>query len=361
MFRLLFMKVLFTLLCLGLSLQAQTIFPNLSGQELLDSLVASFKTTTVLPYSQARDTLFAKIDSRNDSLRGVYTGYTIYLDPTQDPTQYAFSNGINTEHTYPQSKGAVGQAKSDMHHLFPTRVDVNEARASNPFAEIPDSQTDFWYRLDYFLTTIPTQYIDEFSELDVDQGLFEPREDFKGNVARAMFYFYTMYRQEAQSADPQYFDLQKEVLYLWHRQDAVDSVETRRSGLIARYQGGKENPFILDSTLIRRAYFPNPVKINSETPAMSEGISLFQNFPNPFNQSTFIKYRLNESASVTLEIFDPRGKRVIGMFFPAQLAGEHTVKWDGKNEHGQPVGSGLYFIRLHTRRFVHTVKTVLLR
>ena len=64
------------------------------------------------------------------------------------------------------------------------------ARADFPFAEIPDNETDTWYYLTLTLNTIPSSNIDLYSERR--NGFFEPREDHKGNVARAMFYFYTM-------------------------------------------------------------------------------------------------------------------------------------------------------------------------
>lgn len=235
----------------------QTIFPNLTGQELIDSLIANYKTNTVLSYDNARDILFANIYQHNDSLTCVYTGYTIYLDPSQDPSTHAYNNGISTEHTWPQSKGAVGQAKSDMHHLYPVRSAVNSSRGNDPFAESPDADTDKWWRLDYYLTTIPTEFIDEYSEKDNDADIFEPREDHKGNVARAMFYFYTMYKHEADSCDPEYFQIQKDVLYQWHIDDTVDSSESVRNDKIASYQGDKKNPFVLDSSLVSRAYFHN--------------------------------------------------------------------------------------------------------
>ncbi len=231
------------------------IFPGLYGQELLDSLVANYKPGTVLSYDDARDTLFAVIDNHNDSLTGVYSGYTIYLDPNADPSTDAYYKGINTEHTWPQSKGAdTGNAKSDMHHLYPARDAVNSSRSNDPFAEIVDTDTDKWWRKDYYLTTIPSQYIDEYSEKDEDANRFEPREDHKGNAARSVFYFYTMYRDQADSL---FFEIQKDVLYDWHRQEPADQAEIDRTWAIAAYQENKPNPFVLDSSLVRRAYFTN--------------------------------------------------------------------------------------------------------
>ncbi|NOX90528.1 MAG: T9SS type A sorting domain-containing protein [Calditrichaeota bacterium] len=230
----------------------ETIFPGLTGQELIDSLRANYKPATVLSYDDARDVMFSEIDNYSDSVSGVYSGYTIYIDPAVDPSTDAYNKGMNTEHTWPQSKGTdSGNARSDLQHLFPCRAEVNSSRSNDPFADIPDADTDKWWRDDYYLTTIPTSYIDEYSEKDY-AGWFEPREDHKGNAARAIFYIYTMYKEQL---DTSFFYIQKETLRRWHYQDTVDAREAERNNRIAPYQDNKKNPFILDSTLVRRAYF----------------------------------------------------------------------------------------------------------
>ena len=61
-----------------------------------------------------------------------------------------------------------------------------------------------------------------------------------------MFYFYTMYEQEANIADPNFFQVQKNTLYEWHLYDPVDVLELDRTALIARYQDGYVNPYILN-------------------------------------------------------------------------------------------------------------------
>ncbi len=235
--------------------QISAVFPGLEGQQLLDSLVANYKPATVLSYDQARDTIYAIIDNHSDSLSGVYTGFTIYIDPAADPSTDAFNKGINAEHSWPQSKGAVGNAKSDMHHLFPCKDNVNSSRSNNPYDDIADSQTDTWYRKAASQSSIPGTLIDEWAEKDNDNPRFEPREIHKGNAARAMFYFYAMYKAEADAADPAFFDLQKDVLRRWNAQDAPDAAETARNNAVAAYQDGKVNPFILDTTLVQRAWF----------------------------------------------------------------------------------------------------------
>jgi endonuclease I len=261
---------LFIAFCISISLAVpatfgqynyQPVFSNLNGNTLLAALQENFTADTVLSYSEARDTLFGKIYSVNDSLECVYSGWKRYLTPGLDPTQAVFtSNGgnedINTEHTYPRSKGAeVGNGYSDMHHLLPTRAPVNTDRSNDPFMEIPDSQTNKWYYKNQTLNSIPTTMIDSYAE-DINNG-FEPREESKGNVARAVFYFFTIYMDNCLTADPNFFEIQRETLCTWHMADPVDSLEWARTFAISEYQDGKINPFVVDCTLAARLYCPN--------------------------------------------------------------------------------------------------------
>ncbi|HMX41522.1 MAG TPA: endonuclease, partial [Saprospiraceae bacterium] len=227
----------------------------------LDSLFAHYRPDTVLPYALARDTLYGKVLAiDDDSVRCIYSGHTLYLDPTQDPTQYIYlggsSLGMNAEHAYPQSKGAAdGNARSDMHHLYPARIPVNEARASLPYGEIPDAQTQKWFWKTQVLTSIPAQHIERYSEATAAR--FEPREAVKGDLARSVFYFYTMYRSQANAADPNFFESQRPTLCQWNAQDPADSTEMIKTWRIAHYQDGKPNPYVLDCTLAQRSWCPD--------------------------------------------------------------------------------------------------------
>lgn len=284
----------------------QAVFPDLEGEELFDAVLQDYKPDNVLSFANSRDTLFAKIDSKDNILTCVYSGHAIELDPNDDPTQSAYQNGaatgINTEHTYPQSKGAsVGNGRSDMHHLFPTRSGVNSARGNDPFRELDDNETSTWYYLADSQQTIPTENIDLYSE-DTSNG-FEPREDHKGNVARAMFYFYTMYQQEALEASPNYFEQQRETLCNWHYEDPVDETEWNRTQQIAPHQDDKENPFVLDCSLAHRLYCPvidddcRLVKTD-ETPIPSPKV-----YPNPSNN----EYKIDWLSKYNILLTDAQG------------------------------------------------------
>ena len=241
--------------------QEQIIIGNgLTGPELLNHVVENYKTTQVLGYENAKDTLYSVIDlQENNQLTCVYTGYTITLNTGVDPSTDADSQGINAEHTYPQSMGANYEPmKSDLHHLYPVRAPVNSSRNNAPYYNIDDSKTDVWFHLDDEQFYTPTENIDSYSEKENDTPhKFEPREIHKGNVARSMFYFYAMYED---SASFSFFTIQKHTLNQWHYLDPVDVNEFNRSFAIAQYQDNKPNPFVLDSTLARRIWLNEPIQ-----------------------------------------------------------------------------------------------------
>tara|TARA_Y100000588_G_scaffold390903_1_gene497930 strand:- start:233166 stop:234368 length:1203 start_codon:yes stop_codon:yes gene_type:complete len=239
---------------------SQTVIgEGLSGQELWDYVTENYKTTTTLGYTNCRDVMYSEIDIKDgNQLTGVYSGYTITLDLSQDPSSNAYEQGINCEHTFPQSMGSSGEPmKSDMHHLFPTKSNVNSSRGNDPFEEIPDQETHVWYRNEYSQPDVPTEFIDEYAEKynppNQSDERFEPREEQKGNTARAMFYFYAIYTDVS---DDDFWEIQKETLMDWHYYDEADEIETERTWKIAEYQDGIPNPFVLDSTLARRIWYP---------------------------------------------------------------------------------------------------------
>lgn len=301
------------------SLSSQTftpVFSNLNGTALYQAVVAAYKPVVVLDYANARDTLFARVLAKNDdSLRCIYSGYTLYLDPTQDPTQYIYLGGsplgMNTEHAYPQAKGAAdGNARSDMHHLYPTRTPVNEARGNLPFAEIPDPQTQQWFYKAQVFTSIPTQNIHLYSE--ANNAAFEPRESVKGDLARSIFYFYTMYTAEALAADPGFFALQRPTLCQWHDQDRADSAELIKTLRIAPYQENKPNPFVLDCTLARRMYCP-------ELPVQCQTTSVFEYnrsplglrvSPNPLRDAGKIEMTLPFAGNLKFRLLSLPGQEI---------------------------------------------------
>ncbi|RMA64211.1 endonuclease [Ulvibacter antarcticus] len=224
----------------------------------IEGLVAKYKPSEVLDYETAREVLFTEIYNENDTIRCVYSNYKLpVLKSEEDPISKLLKlnplKSIIAEHSYPKSKGAKdGNAKSDMHHLFPVRLGVNVARYKHPFANISDNDCLSWYNdVDRFQSK-PVGDLSKYAKKAKEA--FEPQDNFKGNVARAVFYFFTMYRDEAMTEDDAFFELQRRTLLEWHQEDPIDALELERTYLIATYQSEKVNPFVIDETLALRLY-----------------------------------------------------------------------------------------------------------
>ena len=309
------------------------VFPDLEDDALIEAVAASYKPSVVLSYSDARDTLYSTIDVRNDTLYCVYTGFGIYLPPGNDPSDAAYQNGfgINAEHTYPRSKGTEStRPKADMHHIFPTRVDVNAARGSFPFQEVPDNQTDTWFYLDQQQSSVPSSnMIDLYSELGA--MTFEPVESHKGDVARAMFYVYTVYRSETDAADPIFFESQRTTLCEWNAQDPIDAREFERTYKIADHQGGTQNPFILDCTLATRTYCgdvtPPCIPTAIEETVLNTSMDLSVS-PNPTSGQLHLDYHLPTGGEVSIECFDLNGRVLFSESQGFQKAGTQKIYYD---------------------------------
>jgi hypothetical protein len=91
--------------------------------------------------------------------------------------------------------------------------------------------------------------------------------------------------------------------------------------------------------------FSPPVGVANE-PGLPETFTLEQNYPNPFNPSTAFHYQLPVASRVILRVFNALGQEVATLLNDSHEAGYYTAIWDGKNNLGQTVGSGLYFCRM---------------
>jgi len=236
----------------SISFGQDVIGEGLYEDELIDFLQENYKTSTTLGYTNARDTMYLNIDRIDGQVKGVYTNFAVDLPATGvDPSTHLYENGINCEHIWPRSMyDGEEPMKSDMHALRPCKDNVNSARGNKAFNEVVDTEVTTWYWQDIGTSNIPSSNIDEYSE---NHGTyFEPREDRKGDIARTMFYFYTIYLDVA---DEYFFAIQKDILKIWHDQDPTNEEEVTRTWQIAEYQENNPNPFILDETLVERAYF----------------------------------------------------------------------------------------------------------
>ncbi|HQI75815.1 MAG TPA: FlgD immunoglobulin-like domain containing protein, partial [Candidatus Latescibacteria bacterium] len=107
------------------------------------------------------------------------------------------------------------------------------------------------------------------------------------------------------------------------------------------------------------AKFTNPADVAA--PPSSRAFYLDQNTPNPFNPSTTLRFGLPDAGHVTLAVYDVNGRLVRNLAGRIFLSGQHDVVWDGCDNNGRAVASGVYLVRLTAREGVLTRRVTLLR
>jgi endonuclease I len=205
-------------------------------------------------YKAMRKILYSELLSTNGD---IYGGHNLENVPKAH---------INCEHVWPQSffKGR-SPMKSDMNHCFASHYKLNTHRSNKKFDEIDDDEAEYLNQVgekvdDECLSTgSDSDLEDEVEEENqIDSGelceksnynnTFEPRDVSKGNIARAIAYFNTMY--------PKY-DISKVIdirtLIDWHHADPVDGGERKRVDVIYEHQRNL-NPFIVCPELVARVY-----------------------------------------------------------------------------------------------------------
>jgi hypothetical protein len=88
---------------------------------------------------------------------------------------------------------------------------------------------------------------------------------------------------------------------------------------------------------------------------------LGKTYPNPFDLNTIIRYDSPKTGRVLISVFNVRGRRVRVLVDGEVPPGRHTAVWDGRNDSGQPVASGIYFLQMKARGFSGSKKLVLLK
>lgn len=191
-----------------------------------------------LDYTQARDSMYAFIDDENDDdiIVDVYVGRSA----TVNSRASAAAANFNTEHRWPQSLGANTdlRAGTDIHMLITADENANQARLNYPFGEV--TGTIQWVSPDVAGVT------DSSVRGSDAQGrtVFEPRDSRKGDVARAILYWYLRYYYDRPPGFSLVnFNVEEQTLIDWHLADPPDAAERERNNRVFRAQGNR-NPLI---------------------------------------------------------------------------------------------------------------------
>lgn len=184
---------------------------QMANTALVQELNKRIAVNTPFEYSASRRIVFLTLDNLDGFVECVYTGRSEHV------TQMPSDKDMNIEHSWPQSLGATGVAKADLHHLFPTDSKANSTRGSLPFGIVSNPNWE-----------------EGGSKCDGDK--FQVRQSYCGNIARAQFYFSVRYGKQIPN------EVEK-VLKEWHKADPVDARELQRNNKVDEIQHNR-NPFI---------------------------------------------------------------------------------------------------------------------
>jgi hypothetical protein len=110
----------------------------------------------------------------------------------------------------------------------------------------------------------------------------------------------------------------------------------------------------------RIQFIQSSVSVNS-SPVKGVSFNLFQNFPNPFNPSTKIRYVISQSGWVDLKVFNIAGQRVKQLVSAYLIPGAYEIGWTGTDIHNQAVPNGIYFCLIRQNQQTMTIKMLLKR
>ncbi|UCD94540.1 MAG: T9SS type A sorting domain-containing protein [Candidatus Zixiibacteriota bacterium] len=138
------------------------------------------------------------------------------------------------------------------------------------------------------------------------------------------------------------------------------SISPGKGGILAIPIFGNGSVRLTESQL--SDYYGNILTVGTSSgQILPDHFVLHQNYPNPFNASTRILFELPEATYVLLGVFNSMGQNVKTLVNKHLDAGVHEIQWDGTDQAGNEVATGIYFIRLESGDFIQTRKMMLLR
>ena len=243
-------------------------------------------------------------------------------------------------------------------------VNCGKAADTYNFAGVSSASVDVWD--DHDLVEAPPigEYVSLYFPHAEWRKVFERyREDMRSAFTPNQKWRFVVVTNVRNKLVQLRFDGLKEsdpLLSLWLIDEALNYKQNLRENPVYQYQPrhlDRPNEFTLLAG--KTAFVDEQIENAQGTP---EDFVLEQNFPNPFNPETAIRFGLPQQSVVTIKIFDLAGHEVTTLLDRAELpAGRHQRVWDGRDGHGRTVESGIYFCRLVARSITKTVKMVMVR
>ncbi|MBD3387193.1 T9SS type A sorting domain-containing protein [candidate division KSB1 bacterium] len=122
---------------------------------------------------------------------------------------------------------------------------------------------------------------------------------------------------------------------------------------ITHFGAMKSRHFIIGPTIV--------VKLDSGAVSLPNSFQLLQNFPNPFNSSTFIEFWIAKAGFVQLKVYSVLGRHRATLVSKYLTNGKYRIQYSGIDDSGEPLSSGVYFCKLDADNLNKTIKLIIVR
>lgn len=310
---------------------------------------------------------------------GTPVDHSYFHSPVSSPRAFTYSNDAA------EGSFSIVQAPD------PDGMDSSFLRVTSPFLTSSDFNVSMWFKADSL-----SEYIRLINRPITDGNWYQNNYEIRtepGNLLRARYYadpaviqpdyYVELTTTQAITADTWYRvvfkrDSTQAVFQLYDADNnmleevvndttvaanpPVNATAPLRIGNGGNLTGSRGLSGKIDQVLIYNNFEgENSVGVKDKNLEIPRKFELLQNYPNPFNPATSITFGVAKAGQVSLVVYDLLGRKIKTLFNENTHVGFHTVQWDGTNEYGNKVATGLYFYQLKAESIQLTHKMILLK
>ncbi len=302
-----------------------------------------------------------------------------------------FHNPVSSPRPFVYSTDAAEGSYSIVQAPDPDGTDSSFMRVNSPFLTSSDFNVSMWFKADSL-----NEYTRILNRPIADGNWYQNNYEIRtepGNLLRARYYadpaiiqpdyyveltttqtittdtwYRVVFKRDSTHAVFQLFDENNNMIdEVTNDSTVADNPPVNATAPLRIGNGGNLNGTRgfsgkIDQVLIYNNFEgQNTTGVKDETAEIPKRFELLQNYPNPFNPTTTIKFGVAKAGQVSLVVYDLLGRKVKTLFNENTHVGFHTAEWDGTNEYGSKVATGLYFYQLKAESIQLTHKMILLK
>ncbi len=302
-----------------------------------------------------------------------------------------FNNPVSSPRPFNYSSDAAEGNYSIVQAPDPDGMDSSFIRVTSPFLTSPDFNVSFWFKADSL-----NEYIRLINRPITDGNWYQNNYEIRtqpGNTLRARYYadpdiiqpdyyvemdlpdtiqtetwYRVVFKRDSTHAVFQLYDANNNLMDETVNDSTitanppVNATAPLRIGNGGNLNGERGFSGKIDQVLIYNNFEgQNTTDVNDDNTSILKKYELLQNYPNPFNPTTTIKFNVAKAGQVKVIVYDILGREVKTLFNEETHVGFHTVEWNGTNNYGNKVATGLYFYQLKAGAVQLTRKMILLK